>query len=112
MVDKPVLSGWRKDDPVKAKLCAQLALIKTGDLSQLSEIAPAPTASYPDRIRIYTQTGFEVLTAASLLKDKIATLNAAVEEREPGRLTLLLADTYSPFVQPDSGSDEDGKSSP
>ncbi len=106
VVDKPVLSGWKKDDSVKGQLCQQLALIDPAALGNLSEIMPSPTESYPDRIRIYTRNGFEVITAASLLKDKIDTLNSVVEERDPGRVTLLLADTYSPFVQA-AGSSED-----
>lgn len=108
VVDKPVLSGWRKDDPVKKKLCLALAEIPPEDLSHLSEISPSPTDAYPDRIRIYTRSGFEVITAASLLKDKMTTLNSVVEERAPGRMTLLLADTYSPF-QSETEEGEDKK---
>ncbi|AJY77860.1 cell division protein DivIB [Paenibacillus beijingensis] len=97
VVDKPVLSGWRSDDPIKAQLCKELAGIGGKEIEDLSEIMPFPSNAYPDRIKIYTRTGFEVITAASLLKDKISSLNAVVEEQEPGRITMLLADTYVPF---------------
>lgn len=106
VVDKPVLSGWRKDDPVKKKLCEALADIRAEDLDHLSEISPSPTESYPDRIRIYTRSGFEIVTAVSLLKDKLPTINSVVEERSPGRATLLLADTYMPFGSAEESADE------
>ncbi|SDT38795.1 cell division protein FtsQ [Paenibacillaceae bacterium GAS479] len=113
VVDKPVLSGWRKDDPIKKKLCQALAAIPAQELNQLSEISPSPTESYPDRIRIYTRSGFEVITAASLLKDKLLTLNSVVEERAPGRVTLLLADTYSPFqTESEEGEQKEGTEAP
>lgn len=104
VVDKPVLSGWRPDDPVKGQLCKELAGIDSKELADLSEIMPYPSNAYPDRIKIYTRTGFEVITAVSLLKEKIASLGAVVQEQEPGRITMLLADTYVPF-QPEPEQD-------
>ncbi|NBD22793.1 cell division protein FtsQ/DivIB [Paenibacillus glycinis] len=98
VVDKPILSGWKTGDPVLASLCKALAAIPEQSLSDFSEISPVPSTSYPDRIKIYTRTRFEVITAVSLLADKIATMNAVIEIQPPGTITLLLADKYAPFV--------------
>ncbi|CAM4147455.1 FtsQ-type POTRA domain-containing protein [Paenibacillus alkaliterrae] len=97
LVDKPVLSGWSDDDPVKEELTKQLGKMGTKQLSDLSEIIPIPSTAYPDRIVIYTRTKFEVITAVSVLPEKIEALNAVIETQEPGKITMLLADTYVPF---------------
>ncbi|WP_219836360.1 cell division protein FtsQ/DivIB [Paenibacillus sp. R14(2021)] len=97
VVDKPILSGWKTDDPVLASLCKALAAIPEPSLSDFSEIKPEPSPSYPDRIKIYTRTRFEVITAVSLLSEKIPTMNAVIEIQPPGIITMLLADKYAPF---------------
>ena len=43
LVDKPILTGWKKDDPVKAELTKQLARIPANQLTDLSEIIPIPS---------------------------------------------------------------------
>ncbi|MEK3882504.1 FtsQ-type POTRA domain-containing protein [Paenibacillus sp. PL2-23] len=106
LLDKPVLSGWTAGDPVKNALTEKLALIPQQQLSDLSEISPIPSKAYPDRIRIYTRTHFEVITAVSVLPDKIDALNAVIETQEPGKITMLLADTYVPFQT--EGEEGDG----
>lgn len=98
-MDKPILSGWEQDDPIKRELTKQLALIPQKQLSDLSEITPIPSKAYPDRIRMYTRTKFEVITAVSVLQEKIEALNAVIETQEPGKITMLLADTYVPFQE-------------
>jgi len=102
LIDKPVLTDWEKDDPIKIELAKKLASIPSKQLSDLSEILPIPSNAYPDRIRMYTRTKFEVITAVSVLTEKIEALNAVIETQEPGKITMLLADTYVPF---DSGED-------
>ncbi|MUT66188.1 cell division protein FtsQ/DivIB [Paenibacillus sp. NEAU-GSW1] len=97
LLDKPVLSGWKADDPNKAELTKQLGTISAKQLSDLSEIIPYPSKAYPDRIKMYTRTKFEVITSVSLLSEKIEALNAVIESQEPGKITMLLADTYVPF---------------
>ncbi|UVI32200.1 cell division protein FtsQ/DivIB [Paenibacillus spongiae] len=108
VVDKPILSGWKADDPLKAELGKKLAELPAGSLSDFSEIMPSPSKAYPDRIKIYTRTRFEVVTAISLLQDKIASLDAVIETQEPGIVTMLLADTYVPFV-PEEPENEDSE---
>ena len=104
LIDKPVLTDWEKDDPIKKELAIKLASIPSKQLSDLSEILPIPSKAYPDRIRMYTRTRFEVITAVSVLTEKIEALNAVIETQEPGKITMLLADTYVPF-DPDEDSD-------
>ncbi|MFD0588056.1 cell division protein FtsQ/DivIB [Paenibacillus sp. GCM10027627] len=109
LLDKPVLTGWKPDDSVKLELTKQLAKIPDKQLSDLSEITPIPSNAYPDRIRMYTRTGFEVMTAVSVLPDKIEALNAVIETQEPGKITMLLADTYVPFQIEDLENVESGQ---
>jgi cell division protein FtsQ len=102
VVDKPVLSGWTKDDPFKAELIQALSNIPDDLRSDFSEIMPYPSNSYKDRIRIYTRTKFEIITAVSLLQEKAETIYAVIETQEPGSITMLLSDRYVPYL------DEDG----
>ncbi|CAI6020327.1 cell division protein FtsQ/DivIB [Cohnella sp. JJ-181] len=104
---KPVLTGWAKDDPQRAALCLALGGLSAEGLSDFSEISPDPSRAYPDRIRIFTRSGFDVLTTVGKLKDKIAILSELVENREPGSVVLLDSDTYSPYsAQTDPASEE------
>ncbi|WP_438492300.1 cell division protein FtsQ/DivIB [Paenibacillus sp. IHBB 3054] len=97
-VEKPILTSWGEDDPHKAKLCQTLASIPNELTSDISEIVPSPTLSFPDRIKLYTRSHFEVITAISLLKDKVEYLNQVIETEEPGLIKMLEADSYVPFA--------------
>jgi cell division protein FtsQ len=96
-VEKPILTNWKPDDPNKAKLCQALADIPNELTSDISEIVPSPTLSFPDRIKLYTRSRFEVITAISLLKDKVGYLNQVIETEQPGLIKMLEADSYVPF---------------
>lgn len=96
-VEKPILTNWKADDPYKAKLCQALASIPNELTSDISEIVPSPTPSFPDRIKLYTRSRFEVITAISLLKNKVGYLNQVIETEEPGLIRMLEADSYVPF---------------
>ncbi|MGO4541041.1 cell division protein FtsQ/DivIB [Paenibacillus sp. 2TAB19] len=106
VADKPVLTGWAAKDKVKVSLMKQLGKIPVKQLSDLSEIIPDPSKAYPDRIKIYTRTKFEVITSVAVLPEKIEALNAVIETQEPGRITMLLADTYVPFNLGDLDDEE------
>lgn len=97
IMDKPILTGWQPDDMNKKELMKQLSTIDNALLSDISEISPIPSSAFPDRILIFTRTKFEVITAISLLREKVGTMNGVIESQAPGRLTLLLADTFVPF---------------
>lgn len=97
IMDKPILTGWEKDQENKAKLINELAEIPLAELADISEISPIPSAAFPDRILIFTRTKFEVITAVSLIKEKVEAMNGVIETQVPGKLTMLLADTYVPF---------------
>lgn len=96
-VEKPILTNWDPDDPNKAKLCQALASIPNELTSDISEIVPSPTLSFPDRIKLYTRSRFEVITAISLLKSKVSYLNQIIETEQPGLIKMLEADSYVPF---------------
>lgn len=108
-VEKPILTNWKADDPYKTKLCQALADIPNELTSDISEIVPSPTLSFPDRIKLYTRSRFEVITAISLLKDKVEYLNQVIENEQPGLIKMLEADSYVPFhtEAEDSGEDSD-----
>ncbi|WP_276355923.1 cell division protein FtsQ/DivIB [Cohnella caldifontis] len=108
MPDKPVLTGWKPDDAVRKALCGTLASMPDGLLSDLSEIKPDPSKSYPDRIKLFTRSRFQVITTVSKLKEKIPYLSEIVENREPGTITMLEADTYLPFSA-QKGTSETGE---
>ncbi|MNP62349.1 Cell division protein DivIB [compost metagenome] len=95
------MTGWKEEDPYKTKLSQALAEIPNELTSDISEIVPSPTLSFPDRIKLYTRSHFEVITAISLLKDKVEYLNQVIETEEPGLIKMLEADTYVPFVADD-----------
>lgn len=96
-VEKPILTQWESSNPYKVKLSEVLSSIPSELTSDISEIIPSPTASFPDRIKLYTRSRFEVITAISLLSDKVEYLNQVIETEEPGQITMLEADSYVPF---------------
>ncbi|MHA0855852.1 cell division protein FtsQ/DivIB [Paenibacillus sp. CMAA1364] len=105
-VEKPILMQWDPKDPYKVELCKILGVIPNQLTSDISEIIPSPTLSFPDRIKMYTRSKFEVITAVSLLKDKVEYLNQVIETEEPGVITMLEADAYVPFLPIDSKAEE------
>ena len=95
--DKPILTGWLPDDAVRETLCRTLAGMPDALLSDLSEIKPDPSNAYPDRIKLFTRSRFEVITTVSKLPEKIPYLSEIVENRAPGQITMLEADSYLPY---------------
>ncbi|GJM81362.1 hypothetical protein HMSSN139_38580 [Paenibacillus sp. HMSSN-139] len=61
-VDKPILTGWKADDASLVKLCRTLSQIPDELTADISEIVPSPTMSYPDRIKLYTRSKFEIIS--------------------------------------------------
>jgi len=105
IIDKPILTGWEKEQENKGRLINELSHISLSEISDISEISPIPSAAFPDRILIFTRTKFEVVTAISLFREKIEAMNGVIETQVPGKLTLLLADTYVPFFREDMESE-------
>lgn len=102
LFDKPILTGWSKNDPVKIKLSQVLANIPQALLDDISEIKPEPSTSYPDKIKLYTRSYFEVITTVEYLPEKLGYLDEIIADLKQrninsGVLTLLLADTHAPF---------------
>lgn len=105
--EKPILTQWTANEPLKAELCKQLASIPNEMLTDISEIIPYPSTSYPDRIKIYTRSQFEVVTAISFMKEKVKYLSNVIETQQPGLITMLSADTYIPFDQVSQQNDSE-----
>ncbi|OPA78468.1 cell division protein DivIB [Paenibacillus selenitireducens] len=105
LVEKPILTNWKAGDALLGKLCKQLGEIPDELLTDISEIMPDPSKSYPDRIKMYTRSQFEVLTTISLMKDKVEYLSNVIETQQPGLITMLTADTYRPFDNTPWGTD-------
>ncbi|MBP1992791.1 cell division protein FtsQ/DivIB [Paenibacillus eucommiae] len=116
-IDKPILSGWTDTDPNKLELTKVLGELPVGALSDISEIKPEPSASYPEKIKIYTRSQFEVFTTISYLPEKIDNLPAfiaSLNERgiTSGIITMLEVDTFVPFEssgEQQAGSKDGGK---
>ncbi|MDF2814546.1 MAG: cell division protein FtsQ, partial [Paenibacillus sp.] len=118
-LDKPILTGWKADDPWLRKLCEALASIPSTLLAEISEIKPSPTSTYEDKIKMYTRSPFEVYTTVSYLAQKMTYLEEMIaqmreKEVESGVFELLEVDTHTPFEQyynlkpsptPNSGKD-------
>lgn len=104
--EKPMLTEWEGNEEEKAKLCRVLASVPESLLSDLSEIMPAPTDSYPDKIRIYTRSRFEVETTVSLLKDQLEILGGITETQSPGFINMLDSASYVPFISQEDESEE------
>ncbi len=101
-VDVPILTGWSSADPNKTRLCQVLSELNKEKMLQISEITPAPTVSYPDKILLYTTTQFEVYTTISYLKEKIENLDSyiasvQVNSKAKGIITMLEVDSFAPF---------------
>ncbi len=98
-MDKPVLSGWHGEPELKRELTATLAEIPEELLLDVSEIVPnLPSASYPDRILLYTRSGYEVITTIGKLQDKLPYLTGVVHnlkenDTDKARITMLEAIT-------------------
>ncbi|GIP39682.1 hypothetical protein J31TS4_29620 [Paenibacillus sp. J31TS4] len=95
--DKPILSGWRADDPLKARLCAVLANIPPALLSDVSEIRPEPSSGFEDKIKLYTKSQFVVYTLVSLLPEKMPYMGVLIKEMQEknvhsGVLTMIWQD--------------------
>ncbi|MEX1030350.1 MAG: FtsQ-type POTRA domain-containing protein [Paenibacillaceae bacterium] len=93
----PVLSGWEQQLDDQKKLSGRLKDIPQTLLADISQIKPDPTASYPDRIRLYTRSHFEVITTIGYLPDKIDYMRAIISKREPGEIILLEANSYRSY---------------
>ncbi|WP_018753248.1 cell division protein FtsQ/DivIB [Paenibacillus sanguinis] len=104
-VDKPLLTGWEADEETLAKLCLTLSQISDELTADISEIVPSPTLSYPDRIKMYTRSRFEIISAVSLLAKKAGYMNEILQAQDPGRLTMLDADSYVPYESLENGND-------
>jgi cell division protein FtsQ len=109
-IDKPLLSGWSEDDPNKIKLCQEMAKLPDSYFSDVSEIMPDPSESYPDKIKIYTRSHFEVHTTIEYLPNKLPYLdlyitNLKENNIDNGILKLLEADNHMPYESGDSSKD-------
>ncbi|TDF96681.1 cell division protein FtsQ/DivIB [Paenibacillus piri] len=111
VLDKPILSGWANNESLKIKLCHILENIPASLLTDVSEIKPEPSESYPDKIKMYTRSQYEVVTTVGYLPEKLKYLDSYIANLKEnkintGVLRLLEADTHAPFEQ-DAKSSKD-----
>jgi cell division protein FtsQ len=102
ILDKPILTGWTENDPNRTELCKTLGELPTGALSDISEIKPEPSDSYPDKIKMYTRSQFVVYTTISYLPSKIENLASYIANMQEnnistGIITMLEVDNHAPF---------------
>ncbi|MNH96158.1 Cell division protein DivIB [compost metagenome] len=101
-IDKPILTGWSDNDPNKAQLCKVLGELPASALSDISEIIPDATDSYPDKIKMFTRSKFEVYTTIAYLPGKIDSLPGMIaslrgESVTTGFINMLEVDNHAPF---------------
>ncbi|MCZ8511237.1 FtsQ-type POTRA domain-containing protein [Paenibacillus filicis] len=113
-LDMPILSGWAPDDPMKVKLCQMMASLAPGYFKDISEIKPAPTESYPDKVRMYTRSQYEVQTTIGYMPEKMKNLAAYIANLQDNKISggvikMLDADWHSPFDNDPSKAAKDGK---
>ncbi len=102
LFETPILTGWSNQDPNMSRLCMALSEIPVEHLTNISEIIPSPSVSYPDRILIYMRSQFEVYTTISYMNRKLIYVDAYIASLQqnpvvPGIITLLEVDSYAPF---------------
>lgn len=110
ILDMPLLSGWSDSEQKKA-LCKALSGIDPQLLSDVSEIIPYPSQGYPDRIKMYTRTQFEVHTRIAYLPEKMSVMNGRINTLlqngvSGGILKLLEVDSHIPYEALDSEPSE------
>ncbi|NRF91766.1 FtsQ-type POTRA domain-containing protein [Paenibacillus frigoriresistens] len=110
-LDMPILTGWTDGDPNKAALCKVLGEIPESALSDISEIKPDPSEPYPDKIKLYTRSQFEVYTTIAYLPEKIDNLPAYIASLQDDHITsgvikMLEVEYHAPF-EPNEESKND-----
>lgn len=95
----PILSGWEEESELLAKMAGVLADLPAPLLADISQIKPEPAHAWPDRIRMYTRSYFEVVTTIGLLPDRLDYMRAIIHDYEPGVITMLEANTHRPYEQ-------------
>jgi len=114
VVDKPILSGWT-DQAMKSSLTRTLAMIDPDLLTDISEIKPAPSKGYPDKIIMYTRSFFQIETTIGKLPEKIKGYRPIIEDQleqgmNGGTIMMLEVDRFRPY--PDATPmEDDGKDS-
>lgn len=113
-LDMPILSNWNPDDPVKTALCAALAQVPAHLLSDISEIKPEPSVAYPDKIKMYTRSRYEVYTTVEYLPGNIEYLGYMTAEltergKPTGVITMLEQTRHASF---ESDKPKEPKASP
>jgi len=109
--DQPLLSGWEANEGLKETLTEVLATIPKESLSDVSEIQPAPSNSYEDRIVFYSRSSFEVITTIKKLPDKLSYFDEIVADLQKkgtmtGRIVMLEADNHEPFELENKSSED------
>lgn len=107
----PILSGWEERSPLLQQMAAALAELPAPLLADISQIKPEPADAWPDRIRMYTRSYFEVVTTIGYLPDRLDYMRAIIGDYEPGVITMLEANTHRPY-ETDGESTEEGRESP
>lgn len=113
-LDMPILSGWSPEDPMKTLLCEALAKVPPHLLSDISEIKPEPSVAYPDKIKIYTRSKYEVFTTIEYLPGNMEYLGFVTAElaergKPTGVITMLEQIRHAPF---ESDKQQEAKTDP
>lgn len=103
----PILSDWETGSRQLGQMAAVLADLPAPLLADISQIKPEPADAWPDRIRMYTRSYFEVVTTIGYLPDRLDYMRAIIGDYEPGVITMLEANTHRPY-ETDGETSEEG----
>lgn len=103
-VHLPVLRNWEQYPELRLKLARTLAAIPSYLLADISEIHPYPSVSYPEKLKMYTRSKFEVVSTISYLPDKLPLLdNMIFNMRQTGsaegEIVMLEANSFEAFTE-------------
>lgn len=101
-INLPILRNWEADPDLRLKLCRTLAQIELEDLADVSEIHSFPSVSYPDRVKLYTRSQFEVVTNIDYMVEKMPLLGNIIFKMQEqgttsGKITMLEGNSGESF---------------
>jgi cell division protein FtsQ len=112
--DKPILSGWtdKKARILLSDMTRSMVDVERIHLADLSEIVPLPSKAYPDKIQIFTNSGYRVITTIKKFPKYISYLQEVVEklqaeEKMDGYIYMLESIYHQPLKQENTGKTSD-----
>jgi cell division protein FtsQ len=105
-LDLPILKKWTgpKSEELLAKMATSLNQVNKVYLTDLSEIHLASSNTYSEKIRIFTNSGYEIFTTIEQFPKKMIYLRKMIQglqsdNLDEGYLKMLDSTYYQPFIE-------------